>query len=104
MTTKPQIKPIKEIIPGIYQLPLPLADKQMPQLSHVNSYLIKETGGWMLIDPGWNSQDTQQALESMLKGMDLGFTDISNLVITHCHPDHYGLAGRIKKLHPEPGC
>ena len=100
MTINPPIKPIREIIAGMYQLQLPLADKRMPQLSHVNAYLIQGTNGWMLIDTGWNSPSTQQTLESVLKGLNLSFTDISTLVITHCHPDHCGLAGRIKHLCP----
>jgi glyoxylase-like metal-dependent hydrolase (beta-lactamase superfamily II) len=100
MTATPPIQPIREIIPGIYQLQLSLANNGITQLSHVNSYLIQGTDGWLLIDPGWNTPLIQQTLENALKTLNLGFTDVSSIVITHCHPDHYGLAGKIKHLSP----
>ena len=100
MTTTHPIQPIKEIIPGIYQIQLPLADDRMTRLSHVNSYLIRGTEGWLLIDPGWNTPVTQQTLEGALKSLGLTLVDISMIVITHGHPDHFGLAGRIKHLSP----
>ena len=28
----------------------------------------------------------------------IGFPDIKQILVTHVHPDHYGMAGRIKKL------
>ncbi len=101
MTTPAKIQPIKEIIPGIYQIQLELADERLTRLLHVNSYLVQGTDGWLLIDPGWNSPATQQMLETALKSLSLKLTDISTIVITHCHPDHFGLAGRIKQLSPK---
>jgi glyoxylase-like metal-dependent hydrolase (beta-lactamase superfamily II) len=100
MTATPPIQAIREIVPGIYQLQLSLANNGITQLSHVNSYLIQGTEGWLLIDPGWNTPLVQQTLENSLKTLNLAFTDVSSIVVTHCHPDHYGLAGKIKHLSP----
>lgn len=33
-----------------------------------------------------------------LREAGFGFKDISQIVVTHIHPDHYGLAGRVKQL------
>jgi glyoxylase-like metal-dependent hydrolase (beta-lactamase superfamily II) len=93
--------PIKEIIPGIYQIQIPLANDRMTRLSYVNSYLIRGNNGWLLIDPGWYSPLTLQTLENALKKLALTITDIGTVIITHCHPDHFGMAGRIKHLSPK---
>ena len=88
-------------MPGIYHIQVSLADTQTALINYVNSYLIKGTHGWLLIDPGWSSPLTQPALETGLKSLNLTLTDISTIVVTHCHPDHYGFAGKIKQLCPQ---
>lgn len=86
-----------EIIPGIHQfkLPIPAPDGQ---LNHVNVYLIGGEGDWLLVDAGWNTGDAFDALEKQLAAVGLGCKDITRIVITHFHVDHYGLAGRLKEL------
>jgi glyoxylase-like metal-dependent hydrolase (beta-lactamase superfamily II) len=101
MTTIPQFQPIREIVPGIYQIQLPLADSKMPGPSHVNSYLINGSKGWLLIDPGWHSPLTLRILEQALKEINLTVADIETVFVTHCHPDHFGMAGKIKQLSPK---
>lgn len=86
-----------EIIPGIYQLklPIPLSSNQ---LADVNVYLIREGDDCLLVDTGWNTTNAFNTLESQLKEIGLSFNDITQIVITHLHADHYGLAGRLKEL------
>jgi glyoxylase-like metal-dependent hydrolase (beta-lactamase superfamily II) len=101
MTLTSQIQPFSEIVPGIYHLQLPLADSNMTGPSHVNSYFIRGSKGWLLIDPGWNSPHTLHTLEQALKELNLSMTDIETVFVTHCHPDHFGMAGKIKQLSPK---
>jgi glyoxylase-like metal-dependent hydrolase (beta-lactamase superfamily II) len=84
-----------EIMPGIYQLQLPLPDNTS---WHVNVYLIQGDRGWLLVDTGWDSPEAFAALERQLGELGLSFEDIAQIVITHVHPDHYGLAGKLKQL------
>lgn len=86
-----------EIVPGIYQLKLPVP---MPsnQLAHVSVYLIHGNYGWLMVDTGWDTANAFNALEKQLKEIGLGFEDITQIVITHVHVDHYGLAGKLKEL------
>lgn len=86
-----------EIAPGIYQLKVPIPDNP---LGHVNSYLIEGKGGWLMVDTGWYTPDAFNSLEAGLKGLGLALADIATIIVTHVHPDHFGLAGRIKHLSP----
>ncbi len=92
---------VQEIAPGIFWIKLPLGEDRESLLPHVNVYLIEGTRGWFLIDTGWYTPETQRVLESALKCLNLSLTDISTIIITHSHPDHFGLAGRIKHLSPK---
>ncbi|MFD2612526.1 MBL fold metallo-hydrolase [Paenibacillus gansuensis] len=69
------------------RVPLPFS------LRYVNSYVIKEAEGITVIDPGLHTPEAEEVWESALAGWGAGFTDITRIVLTHYHPDHYGLAG-----------
>lgn len=84
-----------EVLPGVWRLPLPLADSP---LGHVNTYLVRADDGYLLVDCGWDTADTLRALEGHLRALDIRLRDIRHLVVTHIHPDHYGLAGRLREI------
>lgn len=63
----------------------------------VNVYLIKDDP-ITLIDAGPNLHNSEDYLEAFLDSLGVQFTDIKRLIITHAHPDHMGLAMRIKDL------
>src|SRR3990172_2794965 len=86
-----------EILPGIYKLKVPIPDNP---LGFLNSYLIRGDKGCLLVDAGWDTDEAFHALEDQLQALGLGFQDIVTIVLTHVHPDHYGLAGRIKRVSP----
>jgi glyoxylase-like metal-dependent hydrolase (beta-lactamase superfamily II) len=62
------------------------------------SYLIKSPGGCTIIDAGWDTPEAIAAWEGQLKQLGLGFEDIDQVIITHLHPDHYGLAGKLREM------
>ncbi|HLZ27769.1 MAG TPA: MBL fold metallo-hydrolase [Chloroflexota bacterium] len=84
-----------ELLPGVWRLPLPLRDSP---LGHVNTYLVRADDGYLLVDCGWDTADTLRALEGHLRALDVRLPDVRQLVITHIHPDHYGLAGRLREI------
>jgi glyoxylase-like metal-dependent hydrolase (beta-lactamase superfamily II) len=86
-----------EIIPGIRWIRSPISLKEST-LSHVNIYLVRGPDGHLLVDTGWNTDASFATLHNYLVKNRLTFEDISQIVVTHVHPDHYGMAGRIKKL------
>ena len=86
-----------EIIPGIHLLKLPIPDNP---LEFVNCYLIEGKDGWFMVDIGWYTEEAFHVLETKLKELGLALTDISTIVVTHVHPDHFGLAGKVKQASP----
>ena len=84
-----------EVVPGIYQLKIPIPDNP---LGFLNAYLIPKDKGWLLVDTGWDAPEAFDALERQLAELGLEVRDITQIVITHFHPDHYGLAGKLKQL------
>ena len=84
-----------EVIPGIYQLQLPLPNIY---LEHINAYLVRGDNECLLIDTGWDMKEAFDSLKKQLDEIGVDFKDISQIVTTHVHPDHYGLAGRLKQL------
>src|SRR5918911_901363 len=89
------LPPRAELLPGIWRLPLPLRDSP---LGHVNTYLIRADDGYLLVDCGWDTTDCLATLEGHLRALDVPMGDVRHLIITHIHPDHYGLAGRIREM------
>jgi len=84
-----------EIIPGIYQLKVPIPNNP---LENTNVYLVQGDGENLLIDTGWNSEEALQSLKDQLTEIGIDPKDISQIIVTHAHGDHYGLAGRLKEL------
>jgi len=84
-----------EIIPGIYQLKVPIPNNP---LGNTNTYLLKSSDGYLIIDPGMNNEDSFEALKKELAEAGASIEEITRVLATHSHADHYGLAGRIKKI------
>ena len=79
-----------EIRPGLNWLRLPIPF----ELNHINVWLLDDGQGWTLIDTGIAFRETIQAWETIFKS-NLGNKPISRVIVTHHHPDHFGLAGWI---------
>jgi glyoxylase-like metal-dependent hydrolase (beta-lactamase superfamily II) len=88
---------MKEVLPGIYQITLSLPDFSPDS---VNIYLIKTEDGYAIVDTGWDSPLSFQSLENQLAEIGAHFTDIKQIIITHCHIDHLGMMVRFKNSHP----
>jgi len=88
---------LAEVIPGIYQLKLPLPVPHTA-LGYVNTYLVRGDDGCLLVDTGWNTNEAFSSLQKQLAEIGVDFKDITQIVVTHIHPDHYGLSGRLKQL------
>lgn len=84
-----------EIIPGIYQLKVPIPNNP---LGNTNTYLLRSDDGYLIIDPGMNNDEAFEALKKELAEAGASLEEITRIVATHSHGDHYGLAGRIKKV------
>jgi glyoxylase-like metal-dependent hydrolase (beta-lactamase superfamily II) len=82
----------QEILPGLYRLPVPLSDNP---LGTVNVYAVMAEDGVRLIDCGWNTPEAYAALVAEVQSLGAQISDIREILITHIHPDHFGLAERL---------
>lgn len=80
------------ISPDIYQLRLPLPFA----LNHVNCYLLQGAQGWTIIDTGLNIPAARELWQETFESLKIGPDDVDKIVLTHVHPDHYGLAGWLQ--------
>jgi glyoxylase-like metal-dependent hydrolase (beta-lactamase superfamily II) len=82
----------ERVMPGIWRLRLPLP---WPGVPHVNAFAIRAGDGIVLFDTGYAFEDGTRGLELALAQVGARIEDVSLLVCTHAHTDHYGLAGPI---------
>jgi glyoxylase-like metal-dependent hydrolase (beta-lactamase superfamily II) len=87
---------VKEVAAGVLRIQLPM---NMPGLGHVNCYAIEDGNGVALIDPGVPSSRSWQVLNKRLAEAGLPIRRVHTVVVTHSHPDHYGAAQRLRRLH-----
>lgn len=86
-----------EVAPGIYQvrLPLPFA------LNSVNVYLLRDGDGWTVLDTGLNTEAARAVWQAVFAQLDILPGQIRRVILTHTHPDHFGMAGWFQSLTPE---
>lgn len=66
----------------------------------VNFYLVEEGGRLTLLDAGFPGYWNQ--LEAELREMGRRIVDIDAILLTHSHPDHCGLAERVRRASGAP--
>ncbi len=86
---------MNEIVTGIYQLQIPIPNNP---LGHTNTYLVKGDDRHLLIDAGYGNVEALQSLNDQLTEIGVDPADISQIVVTHAHFDHYGLADRLRQV------
>jgi glyoxylase-like metal-dependent hydrolase (beta-lactamase superfamily II) len=87
-------RPIAVVAPGVWRLVLPLPGAAT---INVNAYLLADRGGFTIIDCGWAGPATRAALDAGLAGIGATVRDITTIIATHAHIDHYGSAGELRR-------
>ena len=64
-------------------------------LRAVNAYVIAGKGSLTVIDPGVDVEPARVALDSALAYLGAGVPDITCILVTHFHYDHYSLAAAL---------
>jgi glyoxylase-like metal-dependent hydrolase (beta-lactamase superfamily II) len=89
------LPPAERLRSGLWSVPVPIPASP---LRYVLTYVFEVPGGLVLVDPGWNAPESLEALSSGLAAIGAGLADVRGVLVTHMHPDHYGLAGRVREL------
>ncbi|MDU4698473.1 MAG: MBL fold metallo-hydrolase [Paenibacillus sp.] len=69
-----------------------------PPLRRVNSYVLRGDEGITIIDPGPRTDETEAEWRAAWQELGIVPRDIRQIVLTHHHPDHYGLAGYLQEV------
>lgn len=88
------LPPVEEVRPGLWSIPVP-----MPQnpLRYVLVYALALDHGLALIDVGMDTEESWHALVDGIAQTGHHITDVRYAAITHLHPDHFGLAPRLRE-------
>jgi len=81
-----------EAAPGVFwlRMPLPYA------LDHINLWLLRDGDGWTIVDCGLNTDATRDLWEQLFASL-LADAPVRRVIVTHYHPDHFGLAGWLTR-------
>ncbi|MCR8644208.1 MBL fold metallo-hydrolase [Paenibacillus sp. N1-5-1-14] len=91
---------------GLLQVRVPLP---FP-LRWVNAYVIRGDQGYTILDPGLHTPEAEALWDSVLREEGILDDQVEQVVLTHFHPDHYGMAGWFQErtgapvLLSEEGC
>ncbi|CAN5156059.1 MBL fold metallo-hydrolase [soil metagenome] len=98
------LPPVREVAAGTWSIPVALPGNP---LHYVIVHALETDDGIVLIDAGWDSDDSWDALIEGLGALCASVADVTGVLVTHIHPDHYGLAPRVRRasgawvsLHP----
>lgn len=85
---------VERVRPGLWSIPVPIP---INPLRYVLVYAFEVPGGVAIIDAGWDTDEAYAALVAGLKTAGYEIGDVKSVLVTHMHPDHYGLAGRVRE-------
>jgi len=72
-------------------------------LKWINSYiLLQHDGTFTIVDPGLHTVEAEEAWRTVMSELSLHWKHCSSIIVTHQHPDHYGLAGYVQQLSGAP--
>lgn len=77
--------------PDVHRIRVPLPGNS---LRNVNSYVVQSGGDALIIDTGFNCDESYDALVGGLREIGVSIAD-ARLFVTHAHADHYSLAARL---------
>ena len=83
---------IKKVADGVFWLRMP-----MPfSLDHINLWMLESQDGWTLVDTGLATDETVENWQKIYQTY-ANNLPVKQVIVTHMHPDHIGLAGWITR-------
>ncbi|TCO46538.1 MBL fold metallo-hydrolase [Actinocrispum wychmicini] len=89
-----ELPPVERVRAGLWSVPVPIPHNP---LRYTISYISVADDGLLVVDPGWFSDVTWEALTAGLGVIGASVSDVVGVVVTHMHADHHGLSGRIRE-------
>jgi glyoxylase-like metal-dependent hydrolase (beta-lactamase superfamily II) len=85
--------PPEQLAADLWSLPVPIPKSP---LRYVSAYAFGAGEGLVLIDVGWDTEESWRSLLDGLRFIGAGPADVRGILVTHMHFDHIGLAGRLR--------
>jgi glyoxylase-like metal-dependent hydrolase (beta-lactamase superfamily II) len=85
--------PVEQLAGDLWSIPVPIPNNP---LRYVSSYVFGCHGGLVLLDTGWDADESWQALAAGLAEIGASPRDVRGVLVSHMHFDHVGLAGRVR--------
>src|SRR5215210_9054818 len=85
---------VTQILPGLARFTVPFPEEPR---RNVNSFVFTAGADALLLDASWDVPDAREGLQAALALSGLKPASVSLVAITHLHPDHIGLAGRLRR-------
>ena len=89
-----QVTRVTEHGGGVWSIPVPIPDNP---LGHTLVHLLDTDRGPVLIDTGWDDPTAWDTLTAGLAACGASVSDVHGVLVTHHHPDHHGLSGRVRE-------
>ncbi len=86
--------PVELVAPGIWCIPTVVPDNP---IGWTQAYVVESSDGPYLIDTGWNADAAWADLTAGLLACGTSAAEVQGVVVTHHHPDHLGLVGRVRE-------
>lgn len=94
-----ELPPLEQVRDDVWSLAQPMPGGH---LAYSLSYLLRGTdGGVHVIDPGWDSDANWDRLTGALEVIAPGGA-VTGITGTHLHPDHVGMAARLRRASGAP--
>ena len=90
----PPLPPTELVRPGLWSIGVPFPDNP---LGYTLVYLVETDRGPVLVDAGWDDDESWDALVAGFRTAGTDVADCYGVLVTHVHPDHHGLSGRVRE-------
>ena len=95
MSRTADVGSVDRIADGVWVVRVPMPGNP---LGYVHTYVFAADGGFVLVDPGCHAAESLAGLRDGLAAIGGDLEDVRGTVVTHVHPDHYGLAGTVRRV------
>src|SRR6188472_422526 len=87
------VPPTEQVRPGLWSIGVPFPDNP---LGYTLVYLIESDRGPVLVDAGWDDDESWDALVAGFQAAGSEVGACHGVLVTHVHPDHHGLSARVR--------
>ncbi|MER5790335.1 MBL fold metallo-hydrolase [Streptomyces sp. NPDC001980] len=85
---------VRDLGGGVRSVAVPIPDNP---LGYTLVYVVDTDRGPVLVDTGWDDPGSWDVLVAGLAACGTDVGEVHGVVITHHHPDHHGLSGKVRE-------